>query len=240
MERRRDSRNSLFFRSLIFVFLMLPLTSANSATWKEALKETLQATYPLTKTSKLAKERVTQPGAVFVIQQEGIMADLSSDVTMTSTKVRDGKVLQRGGASAWLAKKTTRVFKPGERVYVTDIDVEDDALWVRVLSCEMFEVTVKGSTKQTRYRGAVVFEFPKDSLATATGAEVTQRIGAVLKSEQEASAVQTKSIELGQTPEQVEAILGKPEKIIHLGQKVTYVYKDMKVIFLDGKVADVQ
>jgi len=35
-------------------------------------------------------------------------------------------------------------------------------------------------------------------------------------------------------------LLGKPDKIVNLGPKVTYVYKDMKVIFQDGKVADVQ
>ena len=57
---------------------------------------------------------------------------------------------------------------------------------------------------------------------------------------QEKAAVQTKTIELGQTPVQVEAILGKPETVINLGSKVTYAYKTMKVIFVDGKVSDVQ
>ena len=45
---------------------------------------------------------------------------------------------------------------------------------------------------------------------------------------------------LGQTPEQVEAILGKPEKIVDLGQKKVYVHKDMRIVFVDSKVADVQ
>jgi hypothetical protein len=38
----------------------------------------------------------------------------------------------------------------------------------------------------------------------------------------------------------VEDILGKPERIVDLGAKVIYVYKDMKVTFVDGKVTDVQ
>jgi hypothetical protein len=38
----------------------------------------------------------------------------------------------------------------------------------------------------------------------------------------------------------VEAALGKPDTIVNLGAKMTYVYKTMKVIFQDGKVADVQ
>jgi len=44
-------------------------------------------------------------------------------------------------------------------------------------------------------------------------------------------------VALGQTPEQVEAILGR---IVDLGQKKVYVYKDMKIVFVDSKVADVQ
>ena len=39
---------------------------------------------------------------------------------------------------------------------------------------------------------------------------------------------------------QVEAAMGKPEKKVTLGNKVIYYYKDMKVIFLSGKVSDVQ
>jgi hypothetical protein len=48
------------------------------------------------------------------------------------------------------------------------------------------------------------------------------------------------SIEKGMTPDQVEAAMGKPEKKVTIGNKVTYYYKDMKVIFLSGKVSDVQ
>lgn len=48
------------------------------------------------------------------------------------------------------------------------------------------------------------------------------------------------SIEKGMTPDQVEAAMGKPEKKVTLGTKVIYYYKDMKVIFINGKVSDVQ
>lgn len=48
------------------------------------------------------------------------------------------------------------------------------------------------------------------------------------------------SIEKGQTPDQVQAALGKPDKIVNLGTKQIYVYKDLKVTFINGKVSDVQ
>jgi hypothetical protein len=53
-------------------------------------------------------------------------------------------------------------------------------------------------------------------------------------------AAEPANVEVGMTPAQVEAALGKPDKKVTLPSKVTYYYKDMKVIFKDGKVADVQ
>jgi hypothetical protein len=48
------------------------------------------------------------------------------------------------------------------------------------------------------------------------------------------------SIELGQTPDQVQAALGAPARVANLGSKVIYYYDGQKVIFKDGKVSDVQ
>jgi hypothetical protein len=48
------------------------------------------------------------------------------------------------------------------------------------------------------------------------------------------------SIEKGMTPDQVEAALGQPDKKVNLGSKQIYVYKDLKVTFVNGKVSDVQ
>jgi hypothetical protein len=48
-----------------------------------------------------------------------------------------------------------------------------------------------------------------------------------------------KEIKLGQTPDQVTATIGQPDKVINLGPKQIYVYKDMKLIFVGGKVSDV-
>ena len=62
----------------------------------------------------------------------------------------------------------------------------------------------------------------------------------MLLPESEVQASQTKTVALGQTEDQVKSILGAPDKIIKLGPKEIYVYKDIKVVFADGKVTDVQ
>ena len=50
----------------------------------------------------------------------------------------------------------------------------------------------------------------------------------------------TPTVQLGQTIAEVVAQMGNPSRIADLGQKKTYFYQDMKVIFVDGRVSDVQ
>ncbi len=57
---------------------------------------------------------------------------------------------------------------------------------------------------------------------------------------QDQPAPEPASIDKGMTTDQVQAALGKPDKIVNLGSKQIYVYKDLKVTFLNGKVSDVQ
>ncbi|MGC2299167.1 MAG: hypothetical protein WA476_10220, partial [Acidobacteriaceae bacterium] len=48
------------------------------------------------------------------------------------------------------------------------------------------------------------------------------------------------TVSLGQTIDQVTAAFGQPTRVIDLGVKKIYVYKDMKVTFKAGKVSDVE
>jgi peroxiredoxin len=71
-------------------------------------------------------------------------------------------------------------------------------------------------------------------------AERLRQLGVKTTAELSAPAPAPKTVELGQTPEQVEAIMGKPETVAKLGPKVIYSYRALKVIFTNGKVSDVQ
>ena len=55
-----------------------------------------------------------------------------------------------------------------------------------------------------------------------------------------AQASAPKTLELGQTIEQVESVFGKPRTIVKLGDKVIYTYDSLKVTFTNGKVTDAQ
>jgi len=48
------------------------------------------------------------------------------------------------------------------------------------------------------------------------------------------------TVAMDQTPDQVTAILGQPQKKAKIGTKEIYFYKDVKVTFVNGKVKDIQ
>jgi len=48
------------------------------------------------------------------------------------------------------------------------------------------------------------------------------------------------SVEIGQTIDQVQTTFGMPSRVANLGPKVIYYYDGMKVIFMDGRVSDVE
>jgi hypothetical protein len=108
----------------------------------------------------------------------------------------------------------------------------------------------------------VVFQFPKGYLESAevdqvqgfiaqvlaedTGGGDQQQQGGDAQAQQQAPqqdaapAQAPAEITLGQTMDQVQASFGQPDKIVNMGPKQIYVYKDLKVTFINGKVVNVQ
>jgi hypothetical protein len=207
--------------------------------WKDALDASLDSAIKITRTTS-DRLRVEEAGTIMVVQHEGITASAGKGAFFLNNKSRYGEVKAPGFQLVKASdEKTDRPYAVGERVYVTDIKVKDNAIVFLLLSREVASIAVKGSTQQTRYRAAITFEFSEKYLATATADSVIAGISKVLTIERTAPGG-TKTIALGQTRAQVEDILGRPERIVDLGAKVIYAYKDMKVTFVDGKVTDVQ
>jgi hypothetical protein len=151
-----------------------------------------------------------------------------------------------------------RPFPVGDKVYISNLNVnlKRDRITFTVAEC----AACNGS--DSAYKAAVSFEFAKGSLATTSVPDVEDAIAKVFTIDnsaaqappaqlqappQQAPVTQSApapappaSIQLGQTIDQVVAALGQPEKTVNLGAKQIYVYKDLKVTFLDGKVSDVQ
>ena len=184
-------RRTVFLLTVV-VLAQLGLPSvSHEADWNKVLEESLKVKYELTKTG-LDRVRITKPGTVLVIQKENISGDLASDATFLNNKVNNGQIAQAGGFGAFMQdKKTSRVFKAGEKVYVFKLEVKDKAVEFFLVSCETYDVNLHGSTRQTRYKSLVTFEFPEGFLATADADTVKKTVDAVIVPEQEAKTAST-------------------------------------------------
>lgn len=207
--------------------------------WKDGLRDDLKTSIKITKTD-MDRLRIKEPGTILVVQHEGITASPSKDASMLVNKSKDGNVKQPGGLMVTLSdKKTNRDFAVGERLYCIDIKVKKDAIQFWLLSTDIAPIIVKGSTVQVRYKAALEFEFSEEFLSHATADSVIADIASILTVEGAAPG-DPKTVALGQTEAELQAAVGKPEKVLDLGSKKIYVYKDIKVTLVDGKVADVQ
>jgi len=73
--------------------------------------------------------------------------------------------------------------------------------------------------------------------ADAAEQDVAQEVAGAAAAPAAAGSV---NISMGQSIDSVTAALGSPLRIIDLGAKKIYTYKDMKIIFMNGRVSDVQ
>jgi hypothetical protein len=165
--------------------------------------------------------------------------------------------------------QTTKLFAKGDKVYPTKIDVsvEKDTVTMGIVSCDTCNKTdpptynkanvvfvfPKGSLGKAAAGEvedtigqllAISEDSQQQDQGGQQGGDQAQQGGGQQGGQQgggqEQPAAEPQTIEKGQTTDQVQTALGKPEKIVNLGAKQIYVYKDLKVTFVMGKVVDVQ
>ena len=160
--------------------------------------------------------------------------------------------------------QTTHLFQKGDKVYPTkvDVNIDKDTVLLAIVACD----TCNKTDPTTYNKANVVFQFPKGALAKASAGDVEDTIGQLLSISddsqdaqggdqqqqqggqqqggggggQQQQQAEPQTIQMGMTPDQVQGALGQPEKIVNLGAKQIFVYKDLKVTFFGGKVVDVQ
>ena len=233
-----------------------------------SLQEQLKAQYKLVKMGADGGGlTVVDPGTVLDIQKGGLLGVAPQITIFCPAKFQDNDLKAPNGFCAAMVKQNSRFLQVGEKVYPLkiDVNVEKDKVSIQVVECD----SCNGVQQPSFYKSEVVFQFSKGSLRTPNVSQIEDTIGMVLAIDsggdsqqqnsqggqqdqgnnqggvgggqaQQAPPAEPQQIEKGQTPDQVKAVLGNPEKIINLGAKLIYVYKDIKVTFLNGKVADVQ
>lgn len=211
---------------------------------------------------------VVEPGTLLTVQKGGIISVPWKAVVHCSAKFQDNTLHPSVGFCAGMMKSVSQYLQKGNKVYPLKIEVNQDKAKIsfQVVSCD----SCNGVDPATGMKGEVVFQFAKGYLEKANAGEVEDLIGQVFaisnddqqaqggqggdsgqqgnqQASQQAPAQQQQeqqaepqTIQLGMSPDQVQGAMGKPEKIFNLGAKQIFVYKDVKVTFLNGKVSDVQ
>lgn len=235
-------------RRLICLFLasvLVPSLYAQDKDWKNKLENQLKAEYPARQVGGTFRKEVKVPGTVFTLQQGGIRGICESSLIIPYTRVKDGRIVNPTART----KEGEALLNVGDTLVVRDISVDDNQVRIRVTTTDARSVggldagaDLQGEKRLTgrECNASILYEFEKDFLKTADLAAVKNVINSVLATADEVAASNQKTVELGQSIAQVEKVFGKPTAIAKLGNKIIYTYKDMKIIFIDGKVSDVQ
>ena len=240
--------------------------SPRSASQATGLQQKLEGTYKITKTTDDKSDIVTA-GSVVILQKDKLLMYPTSTQIPPQNTYKDGQLSSGAfGAHQQIQKFGSlighptphnvpgRNFVTGEKFWVTKIDLLGDGVLFTFFT---------DAIQDTRYYSTLKFIYPKGSNLTPD--QVLSLVGEVLKvqpddaksddkgnqqqggdaNQQQPAAEQAPpappaTVEIGQSPDDVVGILGQPEKIINLGPKQIYVYKDLKVTFVKGKVTDAQ
>jgi hypothetical protein len=252
---RQNSAIPVFSLIIVLTNIACFSSAANGQTAAPvSLQEQLSAQYKL---AKMSGAVVTDAGTPLAVQKGGVISVPWRALVLCPAKFQDNALHPSTGMCAAMVKDVSGYFKTGDKVYPTKIEVNlpKAKISFSVVSCD----SCNGVDPPTSMKGQVVFQFPKGYLETADAGTVENAIGQVFSigndtqaetnqpqgqqeqpAQQEQAQPDPQTIQLGQSTDEVQAALGKPEKIVNLGPKQLYVYKDLKITFVNGKVSDVQ
>jgi hypothetical protein len=215
---------------------------------------------------------IVKAGSVLVLQKDNL-AMFSIQNALPPTLVYKNGKLTMGFGTLLMASGTgddkvpQRVFVQGEKFWLAATSVQDDGVYLLVISDPFNDL---------RYCAKIKFPFNKKSPQSAD--EIMKEIAEVVALDNggdqntaqqpqqhpqapppppaqaqapmapiapppppaDAPPPQPKTISIGQTKDQVLAIFGQPQKVVKLSTKEIYFYPDMKVTFVNNKVSDVQ
>ncbi len=228
-------------RNFRFLALVLCLASAASATTPDEVMKALQEKITVTKVNTWSGS-IASPGTELVVQKAGLVAG-DPDTLNKTTVVTNGELTRAGGGvlggSFFSNGSAGHELKVGDRIYISEIRAlqKNAGFMIRIMTVGTYDVVKHGTTKSEHGLSSIAFTYDP-SLDSMDAAAAVAEFAKWFKTDTEAS--ESRTVKLGQTPAEVEAILGAPDKRIDLGPKKVYVYKDMKIVFTNGQVADVQ
>jgi len=251
----------MHYRIRFAAILLLLLTAVTSfaATRDEAVS-TVTARYRITTPAFFGG--FSEIGSVLTPRREGLRANRPGKAFKPNV-VKNRRLAVAGGGDLPLGGVHDGALKPGERLHLYGIRTGNDYVQLDLYTVATYVVPGSGTRGPTPLQASVRFQYD-GGLAGVTAQQLLDDIGewlaaegeprpaavesrpadqprpAAVPAEPRAAGRATSTIRLGQTQEEVTAILGPPEKQVLLGAKTIFVYRDVKVVFVDGKVTDAE
>jgi hypothetical protein len=236
----------IYVVALVFAGMIPWLAAAAQDTSSAALEQKLKQQY--------------KSDLVLVIQKDGIVGVSPPTAVVCPTTFKDNALHPPNAICLMAVKNNSKLIGSNTKVHPTGVSVnlKNEKVSLNIVECD----SCNGVQEPSSFKAQVVFQFPKGYLESAEVDQVQGFIGQVLAEDtgggdqqqqggdaqaqqqapqQNAAPAQAPAeITLGQTMDQVQASFGQPDKIVNLGPKQIYVYKDLKVTFINGKVVNVQ
>jgi hypothetical protein len=236
----------IYVVALVFAGMIPWLAAAAQDTSSAALEQKLKQQY--------------KSDLVLVVQKDGIVGVSPPTAVVCPTTFKDNALHPPNAICLMAVKNNSKLIGSNTKVHPTgvSINLKNEKVSLNIVECD----SCNGVQEPSSFKAQVVFQFPKGYLESAEVDQVQGFIGQVLAEDtgggdqqqqggdaqaqqqapqQNAAPAQAPAeITLGQTMDQVQASFGQPDKIVNLGPKQIYVYKDLKVTFINGKVVNVQ
>jgi hypothetical protein len=220
-------RNRIVVTAL-FVASSVPLI-AQAKQPEVTLSDDLNHSYSFT-TKKTA-------GAIYTVHISGLSEQPSNEdeptftLTPSAAPKSDTSIVD-----VFTDRHGTHEVQPGDQFYLTTIDVNKHFLTFHLLSVDRHTVITKGDSDRVTFNLALKFPLQPGVITTLTAAGVHQMVDSVLS----LAPTGATALQPGQTEAEVKEILGQPDQEVDLPSKHITVFKAVKVVFVDGKVTDIQ
>jgi len=202
---------------------------------------------------------IKNPETALVVMKPGITTfEESYFPRACSIHYKDGKIKPPGFRCKYTGYYGGSSFGKGDKVYPVDLKVGKDEVTMTLGYCSPH------SSLSYSYKTNLVFEFSGSFLNSANAQQVEDKIEELLSKDltkaisplstqqhpsdstkQAAipkSAPEPRNVEEGMSPEEVVAVLGKPDTTAKVGRKLIYVYnaKKLKIVFVNDKMSEIE
>ena len=255
-------KSRLTAQALTFIVIGVSSFSTLAAQQSAPLLDQLTQRYTLTKVDP--DGTITQAGTVVSIGQHLLRANPIYGDRYQPNSYKKGRISQptfmKPSRDNVRLADSLDYISFNEKVYITKIDVTDSDVIFSLQTCAA-SITRR---LPAIYRAALSFQFPKGSVNTGNLQQIQNTIAEVFTvvghGETSGGGVQPTPpapvetarptpqggqpgqdiVHVGQTVDEVKALLGQPDKIENAGGKVIYSYSGLRITFVDGKVTTVQ